>query len=160
MEDLRQYLTDLRTKIHERDLGSFWVISDRADFRPIKNTTKGEIKRLLKEKAQYYKNKRIAEIRVYINPKHIDTEDAPMSIIAIIYQIDEEGQIEHKSYSDWGSRINFYPKDFAKIKFSLKLVETIMRLANDKTMVTNTLTGMKYKDYVKALKKKNIAWDL
>lgn len=159
-EELFDYLTELGTKLKDRDLANFWVMPDRADFRPIKNVSKAEIKKLLKEKAPYYKNKKIAEVDVYVNPKNIHTDDFIMSILVFIYEIDEDGKIESKYHTGWGAAVNFYPKDLKKVKFSLKLVETIMRLANDQTMVTNTLTGMKYGAYVKALKKKGIDWDL
>jgi hypothetical protein len=159
-DDVKEYLTGLKEKLKERDLQSFWVMSGNKEFRPIKNMMVAEIKEMLAEKVQYFRNKKIAEVDIWIDEKlKRKNVDFVMSIKVTICQIDEEGQIESKPYSTWGICINFMPEDLREIKFSLKLVEAIMRLAHKKKIVTDTLNGVKYKNFVKSLQKKGIEWD-
>jgi len=158
-EDVKEYLTELMQKLADRELDNFWVMSDNADFKPIKRITKAEIKKKLAKKPQYYRGKHIAEVDVWMNPKKVDTKEFVMSIKVMIFEIDEDGEIDKKSYKVWGICVNFMTEDLKKIKFSLKLVEALMRLANDKTYMNDTLNGELYKNFLSKLKKYKIPWD-
>jgi hypothetical protein len=156
MEDLKGYLQRTYEKLEEKGLGHFWAMSDRADLKPFKVKSRKEVKALLQEKASYYRNKNIAEVSIYVNPKKLGTEDFVMSIKIVIYPIDEDGKLPIKANQMWGIRVNFYPDDFAEIKFSLKLVQALMRLVNDDTVSNDVLNGMSYMAFKKRLAKQNI----
>lgn len=159
IDDIKGYIIELEKKLADRQLDNFWVMSDNEDFKPIKNISKAEIRKKLSKKPQYYRGKHIAEVDVWTDPKRVDTDDYVMSIKVMIFEIGENGEIDKKYYNVWGIRLNFMTEDFKKIKFSLKLVEALMRLANDKSYINETLNGTSYKNFVSKLKKKKIPWD-
>jgi hypothetical protein len=158
-EDVRKYLTELDKKLEERELHNFWVMSGSKSFKPIKNVRVRDIKAMLADRVEHYKNKRIAEVDVWMNPKKIDTGGFVMSIKVVVCQISEEAEIERRPYDTWGVCVNFYPEELRMTRFSLKMVEVFMRLAHNKTLVTDTLNGMRYTNLLKKLKKMKIPWE-
>ena len=159
-EDVRQYLTELDKKLEERELHHFWVMSsNKTSFKLIKNVRVRDIKAMLADRVEHYKNKRIAEVDVWMNPNKIDTGGFVMSIKVVVCQISEEAEIERRAYDTWGVCINFYPEELRKTRFSLKMVEALMRLAHNKTLVTDTLNGMRYTNLLQKLKKMKIPWE-
>lgn len=158
-DDVREYLTELRKKLVDRELQNFWVMSSNKTFKPIKNKMVGDIKEMLANRVEHYKNKKIAEVNIWINPKKIGTDDFVMSIKIVVCQIDEDAQIESKAYDTWGICVNFMPDDLRETKFSLKMVESLMRLAHKKKIVTDTLNGVRYKNLLKKLEKNKIPWE-
>lgn len=159
---LETYLIDLQRKLKERELQEFWVMADRADFKPIK-AKMDDIEKLLKDKVQYYRNKRIAQVHCYVNPSLLQKRDMfVMSIKVMICEISDDGDLDHAHGSTYGLRVNFYPEDFTKIKFTLKLVESLLRLAAGKKkqqIQTDTLNGLSYEDFKAKVAKKGLTWE-
>ena len=63
--DIETYYNKLKEKIDDKELNNFWIICKRTDFKPIKNKNKKEIRNYINERLQYYKNKNIANIKIY-----------------------------------------------------------------------------------------------
>lgn len=161
-KELEEYLENLHEKLRERQLTSFWVMADRKDFKVIKMERK-EIETYLKENVQHYRNKRIAWIRCYVQPNNLKKENMfVMSIKVMIAEISEDGEIDRGHNSTYGLCVNFYPTDFPKMKFSLKLVESLLRLAaakKKKQVQTDPLNGLSYEDFKEKLRSKGIDWE-
>lgn len=161
-QDLEKYLVELREKILDRGLDMFWVMADRADFKVIRMKHE-EVKNMLVERVSSYRNKRIARIYCYVDPRNVHKPNAfVMSIKVIICEISEEGKINHKPGSSYGLCVNFYPEDFQKIKFSLKLVESLLRLAAGKKkaqILTDVVAGMPYEAFSQHVANKGLSWD-
>lgn len=161
--DVHEYLKELREKLLERNLADFWVMADRADFKPLKKTKK-EIDQMLEEKGAYYKKKRIARIHCYVNPDNLkDPAMFVMSVKVVVMEITEEGTIDRKPASSYGLCINFYKEDLEHIKFSLKLVEALLRLVSAKKkdrIETDVINGIPYEVLRKRLSAKGIPWEL
>ena len=81
---MEEYFNKLKDKIKEKKLNEFWIFSDRTDFKPIKTTSEKSIKKMLKEKSQYYKNKHICNVKLIfksnIKFSKIDDEEWIFSI--------------------------------------------------------------------------------
>ena len=48
------YLNKLAKKIEDKDLEVFWLLVDREDFKPLKNYSDKQLKKLFKNKIKYY----------------------------------------------------------------------------------------------------------
>lgn len=154
---MEEYVKELEKKIKDKNLYTFWVFCDRVDFKPIKDTTKSEIKKYVKKKVQYYANKKIAWISLYTNLDAFENEnELVFSIKIFIYEINEDGLIEQERGDNWGLMINYYIKDLEEKKFKLKDVEKLMRWGAEKIIRTDTLNGIKYTNLLKRLKEKGL----
>ena len=67
--DIQKYLDELNEKIEKKQLEKFWLLVDRDDFKPIKNISDKEFKEKINKKINYYADKRIANIKIYIKNK-------------------------------------------------------------------------------------------
>ncbi len=181
LDQIKENLSELKTKLENkgRDEG-FWVIATRSDFKPIKieETVKGktitktlvkksDIKNeLLDGKEQYFKNKRLAFVEFWINPflftdsnkynqkNYSKISDESVCAISItIFLIDSEGKIESKSSNSWRCRVNFTVDDMSKHKLTISDAEIIMRQVSDHKIMTEDFYGIKFKNYIKLLKK-------
>ncbi len=180
-DEIKQNLSNLKEKLElkGREEG-FWVIATRSDFKPIKIeenhkgksisrilVKKSEIKsELLKDKEQYFKGKRLAFIEFWINPflftdskkyneKNYNKilDESVCSIMITIFIIDDDGNIDKKSSDTWRCRINFTIDDMSKHKLKISDAELFMRQISDFKIMTEDFYGMKFKNYIKLLKK-------
>ena len=178
LEQIKKNLTTFNKKIINKNLNTnFWVIADRADFKPLKKITiikKKEIKtnihsikeikdNILDEKGEYYKDKKFAEIKIIIDDdilsktdnireyKHIKNKII-LSVEIIIYLIDSNGMINFEN--KWELKVNYYVDDFRTINFKLKNIEVLMRLVSDSVIVTtNLIKGISYKNLLLKIEK-------
>jgi hypothetical protein len=153
------------------------IIKGDEEIKTIIHSIKELRDHLLDEKGEYYKGKKLASIKItfyndiinkleklnYNGPlnnsilAHKDylfiKEKPILSIGVIIYPIDDYGTIKPNDDSSWGLKVNYYVDDFSKIKFKLKNVEVLMRLASDSVVKTNLNNGITYKQLVIQLNK-------
>jgi hypothetical protein len=155
-QQIKGYLEKFRQRLTDRHLHDFWVMPDRKDFKPIKDLTKADIKRKLVAHKTKYAGKNIAYISFYINTNKINTADFVMSLKVSIKQIDNDGKIDNKMYSTWGTCINFYTDDMANFKMTMKFCNQIVILTNKKILTTDTLNGTKYSKIIDELNTKRI----
>lgn len=177
LEQIQKNLLAFNKKIIGKNLNSnFWVIADRADFKPLKKVivlkkkeTKSnihsikEIKdNILDEKGEYYKDKKFAEIKINIDEnvlskvndirqyKNIKNKNLVLVDITI-YLIGDKGTINLEN--KWELKVNYNVDDFRTINFKLKNIEVLMRLAADSVITTTSINGISYKNLLLRVEK-------
>ena len=185
LEQIQKHLKLFNKKLINKNMNiNFWVIADRADFKPLKKTinqvkgtnqVKKEIKtnihsikeirdNILNEKGEYYKDKKFADIKIKLDEDILDQ----------INDIKEYKNIKNKiilnvhitiylidsegnlNLNDkWELKVNYYIDDFRKLNFKLKNLEVLMRLACDSVITTTSLNGISYKNLLIKINNKN-----
>jgi len=170
LEQIQKNLLTFNKKIISKNLNSnFWVIADRADFKPLKKIIilkKKEIKQnihslkeikdnFLDKKGEYYKDKKFAEIKIDIDEsvlsklndirqyKNIKNKNL-LSVDITIYLIGQNGTINLENKSEL--KVNYNVDDFRTINFKIKNIEVLMRLVADSIITTNSIKGISYKN--------------
>ena len=189
-KNIKKNITLVKNKLEDKNMTSvFWVLAERADFKPLTKTiikndeevktiihSMKELKdHLLDEKGEYYKGKKLANIKItfyediiskmektnyngFLNVSILNNKDflfikeKPILTIAItIFPIDNSGTINHEN--SWDLKVNYYIDDFSGIKFKLKNVEVLMRLVSDSVIKTDLNNGITYKNLSNKLNK-------
>jgi len=177
LEQIQKNLMLFYKKLVNKNLHTnFWVIADRADFKPLKKSIvikkKGiktnihsikEIREnILDEKGEYYKDKKFAEIKITMNEnilskinnirqyKNIKNKIL-FSVHITIYLINAEGKLNLEN--KWELLVNYYVDDFRTINFKVKNIEVLMRLACDNVITTDTIEGISYKKLLLKIEK-------
>ena len=177
LEQIQKNLMLFYKKLVNKNLHTnFWVIADRADFKPLKKSIeikKKEIKtnihsikeireNILDEKGEYYKDKKFAEIKITMNEnilskinnirqyKNIKNKIL-FSAHITIYLINTEGKLNLEN--KWELLVNYYVDDFRTINYKLKNIEVLMRLAADSVIITDTIEGISYKKLLLKIEK-------
>lgn len=148
-------------KVNDKQLyPNFWIIVDRADFKPLKKSvkkgkliTKNNIHSLkevsdiiIKKKAEYYKNKKFGEIKIKFNNNVIENCDdiksyknnklKPIITITItIYPTNDEGKINLMKRKEL--KVNYFIDDMRNMIFKMKNIEVITRLLADEAVCKN-----------------------
>ena len=157
--DFEEYLTNLRKKLRDNQLTDFWIMCDRKDFNPIKGLSETKLEEQMKEKPQYYVGKRIANIRIYVDPSKKTINDGKMviSVAIVIMHVNEEADLDTSKSRHL--TVNYYTEELEERKFKLKDVERMMRLCAAKKVKSNPLTGITFTTFLNKLNKKNINLD-
>jgi hypothetical protein len=177
LEQIQKNLLTFNKKIISKNLNTnFWIIADRADFKPLKKIDtikKKEIKtnirsikeirdNILEEKGEYYKDKKFSEIKINVDEdilskvndirqyKNIKNKII-MSTHITIFLIGDDGSINLEN--KWELKVNYYVDDFRTLKFKLKNIEVLMRLAADTVITTNSINGISYKKLLLKIEK-------
>jgi hypothetical protein len=197
IKDIIKNITTFRNKLNEKNIKeNFWVICDRADFKPltkiiIKEDDEDEIEiktiihsikeirdHILDEKGEYYKGKKMANLKVTFNNdiinkitklkykgvinnsilNHVDFKNLKNKTIVTvtinIYVVNDDGDINTNGPDCWGLKVNYHIDDFSTIKFKLKSVEVLMRLVSDCIVKSDLINGITYKNLSTQLNKK------
>jgi hypothetical protein len=139
-----EYLTNLEKDLSNKKLDDFWVICDN-DFKAIKKS-KTEIKQTLKEKANIYKNKKIANIRIFINKKGLNNQDWIFAIKITVYEINENGAIDTTMNSTWGVYIKYSEDELNQNKFKVNALEKLVKKVASKKLTSDMIMGINYSD--------------
>lgn len=177
LEQIQKNLILFYKKLADKNLNSnFWIIADRADFKPLKKTTiikKKEIKtnihsikeireNILDKKGEYYKDKKFAEIKITMSESILEKlnnirqyknikNKILLSVHITIYLITGEGKINLEN--KWELLVNYYVDDFRTLNFKQKNIEVLMRLASDSVIITDTIEGISYKKLLLKIEK-------
>lgn len=138
-----EYLSDLEKDLSDKKLDDFWIICDDSDFKAIKKS-KTEVKKILKEKANIYKNKKIANIRLFINKKGLNTQDWIFAIKITVYEINENGAIDTTINSTWGVYIKYSEEELNKNKFKVNALEKLVKKVSSKKLTSDMIIGVNY----------------
>jgi len=141
MED---YLTELNKDINDKNLDNFWVICNE-EFKPIKKS-KSEVKKILKEKAEKYANKKIANIQLIIHDKGIQSDSWVFAIKITIFIIDTNGNIEKSPEDQWGLHLKYNQDELLKHKFKFGYLEKLLKKVVSKKVTSNMLFGSYYSE--------------
>lgn len=156
--ELLDYLKALAKKYEERKLEVFWVFTDRATFKPIKEPQEKVLK-YVKKNAARLAGQHIAVITVYIKASktHIKKNKPLVSIMMTVFGIEKNGSL---STIDENSLLVYYKKkDLELRKFKLADVERFMRLCAEGILESETMIGMSLRNALKKLDKMNIDLD-
>ena len=74
-----------------------------------------------------------------------------MSTHITIFLIGDDGSINLEN--KWELKVNYYVDDFRTLKFKLKNIEVLMRLAADTVITTNSINGISYKKLLLKIEK-------
>lgn len=161
LQHIKLNILKFMKKIIDKKFDSnFWIIVDRSDFKPLKKviTKKKEIIKqnihslneicdfIIKKNAEYYKNKRFAEIKIKFNNTIIEKCDEiknfkkiknkPIIIISIImYPTNDDGKITLMKKKEL--RVNYFIDDMRNMIFKMKNIEVLMRLLADSAVCKN-----------------------
>ena len=179
LEQIQKNLLSFNKKITDKSLNiNFWIIADRADFKPLNKTTivnKKEIKtnihsikelrdNILDKKGEYYKDKKFADIKILIDNEILEKvndikeykniKNKPILFVHIkIYLINLEGNI---NFTDkWELNVKYVVDDFRTLKFKLKNIEVLMRLVADSVITTSSINGISYKNLLTKINNKD-----
>jgi len=142
---MEEYLSNLEQDLSDKKLDDFWVMCDDSDFKAIKKS-KSEVKKILKEKAESYKNKKIANIRLFFNKKGLNNQDWIFAVKITIYEINENGNIDTTSNSTWGVYIRYSEEELNKNKFKVNALEKLVKKVAAKKLTSNMIVGINYSD--------------
>ena len=161
LQHIKLNILKFMKKVNDKQLyPNFWLIVDRADFKPLKKSVKKNkqiIKNnihslkevsdvIIKKKTEYYKNKRFGEIKIKFNNNIIEKCDdiknykhnktKPIISLSItIYPTDEEGKISLMKRKEL--RVNYFIDDMRNMVFKMKNIEVITRLLADGAVCKN-----------------------
>ncbi len=154
-ESIQEYLNKLKNKFVEKDLIDFWVMSDRTDFKPIKNAKKKDIVKFLKSKSQYYGGKHIANVNMIFKFSDISSvpDDKWIFFINItIYLISADGSIDTSIADSWDLNISYNKKELAKNHFTIEELSNMIRYASSRKIISD-IGGITYVDWIRQLHK-------
>ena len=149
---MEEYLVKLEDKLVDKGLDEFWVVTDREDFKPIKKDSK-DVKKMLKEKAQYYREKKIAKISLCVSKNGLVKSDWVLAVTITVFTIHDDGSIDTNRGDGWSLKVRYLADDLHVKKFTLKDAERMMRFAANRDITSDSLAGMSYEKYKKMAKK-------
>jgi hypothetical protein len=156
-EEFIEYYMNLQEKIKEKDLSNFWLVCGNDSFRPYKGYTMQSFKQYLKEKAQYYRGKRVANVTINFQSLTYVKQAKDKNIFNIeivIYNVDEDGTIG-KSYNDtWSLLLSYNSYELMNNKFTLTEMATIIENTANKKIIRAAAGPISYSDYIIKLNKK------
>lgn len=176
LDQIQKNLLAFNKKIVSKNLNTnFWVIADRADFKPLKKetgkkkTSKTKTKpnpkpnihsikeirdNILEEKGEYYKDKKFAEIKIDLDEKLLEKVNdikqykniKDKTLLTVSITIYLIGGDGSLNLENkWELKVFYVVDDFRTLNFKLKNIEVLMRLAADSVITTNQITGISYK---------------
>jgi len=140
---MEEYLTKLEKDLSSKKLDDFWVMCND-EFKAIKKS-KSDIKKMIKDNTENYNNKKISNIRLFVNKKGIEDQSWIFAIKITIYEIDE-GKIDTTSNSTWGVYIRYSEDELANNKFKLNTLEKLVKKVAAKKLTSNMISGVSYSD--------------
>jgi phage pi2 protein 07 len=139
-----EYLSDLEKDLSNKKLDDFWVMCD-SDFKAIKKS-KTEVKKILKDKTNIYKNKKIANIRLFTNKKGLNNQDWIFAIKITVYEINENGVIDSTINSTWGVYIKYSEDELNHNKFKVNALEKLVKKVASKKLTSDMIMGINYSE--------------
>ena len=141
---MEEYLAKLEKDLSEKKLDDFWALCD-TEFKAIKKS-KSDIKKILKDKVDFYKNKKIANIRLFVRKAGLDDQSWIFAIKITVYEINDDGKIDTTSNSTWGVYIRYNEEELSKHKFKVNALEKLVKQVANKKLTSNMITGINYSD--------------
>lgn len=152
---VEKYYNKLKDMIDEKELKNFWLICGRSDFKPIKNITKSELKKYIKTKSQFYRDKNIANISFVFKQNFNETADWIFVIKIYIYTISDDGDFGDDSSDTWSLIILYNANELDNNHFTIKELSQMVNIASNRTIMTD-MTGIHYTRWLQKLKKSGI----
>lgn len=149
---IKSYLDKLEAQLKEKKILGFWTFVDRAGFRKYNSSEKSIIKMINAEPDKYL-DRQIADytIKFHQNEKpdsHHREIDIWFTIAIRIYNIIEnKNKLELNLFND--CVISWRVDDFKITKFSLKLMEMLMKPLAEKKLSLTSLMGHSVKNALK-----------
>lgn len=155
-----KYLKNLHKQLKEKNLETFWVMADRARFKPMdKVTTYDKLKKYLKKHASRYGNRHIATVTLFVDKKGVKTDDYVFSLKVIVFKIHEDGSIATKRGDNWGYMINYTLDNLYKNKFKISFMYKVVKAVAQNLIEGDDFNGTSFKNFVHEIQRKNIDLD-
>ncbi len=167
---IMEYMDKVDAFLKEKRLYNFWFFPDEKGF---KNRIPGlgpkEIKQMVKKDLDKYKGRTVVNVRIV--PNYKDPDSLPMKAETphgekipiymhgqiMVFKILDDGNL--KSTTKSGIEFGWRKEDFEVTKFSLKLLERLVRIAASKLYYCTLTFGCPMSYIVKELRKKKIEID-
>jgi len=158
MTSIESYFNKLKEKIQEKELDNFWLFIDKSEFKPIKNVTKKDIQKKLKKDVEKYSGKKIAQVSLVFKPKisfkKLKNNDIIFTIKIFIFKINENGDIDYDTDSEWELVINYNVTELNNNHFTLKELNKMI-LASSKLKILSDISGIPYTNWLNFNKHKS-----
>jgi hypothetical protein len=183
LEQIQKNLQTFNKKMVSKNMNTnFWVIADRADFKPLKKDAGKKTKKtqksnkvktnihsikeirdnILEEKGEYYKDKKFAEIKIDLDEnllskvndikQYKNIKDKTLLTVHIIIYLIGSDGSLNLE-NKWELMVFYLVDDFRTLNFKLKNIEVLMRLAADSVITTDSIKGISYKKLLLKLEK-------
>jgi hypothetical protein len=167
---IMEYMEKVDDFIQEKKLYNFWFFPDEKGFKNrITDMNSKDIKQMIKKDLDKYKGRIVCQLTMRTNYK--DPQSLPMKAETphgekipiymhgqiMVFKILDDGNIKATTKS--GIEFGWRKEDFEVTKFSLKLLERLVRIAASKKYYCTLTFGCPISYIVKELKKKKIEID-
>ena len=150
-----EFFDKLCKMLEEKHLKSFWLPCDVKTFKPITGKSTPEIHQMLKEKKSIYGGRKIAAVSLNTTKRN----KIIFSVKISIFEIEEDGTINRKEYSNWGLKYNYHIEDMLVFKFTITNIMKLIHLCANKIIRNDSLNGYEIKYLLNDLKNNNIDLD-
>lgn len=167
---IMEYMEKVDEFIQEKKLYNFWVFPDEKGFKNrITDMNSKDIKQMIKKDLDKYKGRIVCQLTMRTN--HKDPSSLPMKAETphgekipiymhgqiMVFKILDDGNI--KELPKTGVVFGWRKEDFEVTKFSLKLLERLVRITASKKYSCAMIFGCPISYIVKELRKKKIEID-
>lgn len=154
-----EYLDKLDAQLKEKDLYDFWIMAERADFKPLEERNPDKVLRKIKKNPGKYQGKTIANVILEVNKKELKNDGYVFMFKIGVFRVHEDGSIDKKRGDSWGLKVNYKLEDLATRKFKLKDLHKIINYCGAGILHNDDFNGASFKNFMKMLKNKQISLD-
>lgn len=125
---ITKYLDKLEAQVKEKEIKNFWVFMDAPGFKKISTLNKEDMQIFIFKNPEKFVNRQLAHIRMefYQNDNSLKQNGTFLFVAMAVYNIDKQGTLEGDHEAEI-CRIIWKANDFKLTKFSLKLIEAMIR---------------------------------
>ncbi len=154
--ETESYLVKLRDKIEQNHMNEFWIDCTDSDPEILTDKTIKEIRSLISDDISKYANKHWANIQITFRPKinfaKLKSSDTILTINIEIFLVSSDGKINTSVADVWSLVIQYTMDELFENKFNIKELKQMIKIAQNKKIVTD-LGGISYTQWQKKLKK-------
>jgi len=154
MED---FLVKLKKTLVKKDLISFWIFPDLDTFKPIKMYSK-DIEENFQKNINKYKNRNMANIKIFIEPRASDKQ-AALTVKVSIQKLTEDAtfpkNVVYNYDNIWHFTLFYLKSDLEKKQFKIDDVFQLSKLVSNSLMPKDTdVYYTRFQELLKDLKQK------
>lgn len=153
------YFNKLRAMIKEKDLETFWVMCDRAAFKPMKNMDAKKVKQHLAKNATRLAGQKIASVTLHMRGLTAGANAEVFTVKIIVFEISDDGKINQSKNDNWGLMFHYKLDELKELKFTLKLLHKLVQLCADQVLTSDTFNGISLKAVRTKLARANVDLD-
>lgn len=158
------HLNKLEKQIVEKGFKSFWTFPDEPGFKKFKDKSLKEMQAIVNKDVAKYKNRNIAKVTISFyhqdKPSNVMRRNAGFwfAIDITIFPIDKNGVLNGADNA-WGADVGWRLEDFKITKFSLKLLQAILKPVGRHLREFTSFLGVPAERVLKELKRAGVNFD-